>query len=255
MIGELIPRGPGPPLCEVSRHHRRDRLAAGWRRRTSGQRLRPCPARNTRELGAQRRRRSAAPRTTAPPSGCAGRPGPPPRRRCQVAGGREHPGRLAGAVGLGRQARHALQAVAGRALDAPPRSTPAGAASKSARSRLHHAGGQAGRAGRGHRAAGEQQRAARGTPRARRAPPCWPAARRDRWPAAGRSRAEAAPAALPRPGSRPVSSLAAAADTSPEWADSSHEPMLIGEVGFATRSMCRNRSGRPSSMVRNAPPP
>ena len=30
--------------------------------------------------------------------------------------------------------------------------------------------------------------------------------------------------------------------------------MLIGDVGLATRSMCRNRSGRPSSMVRNAPP-
>ena len=31
--------------------------------------------------------------------------------------------------------------------------------------------------------------------------------------------------------------------------------MLIGDVGLATRSMFRNRSGRPSSAVRNAPPP
>ena len=67
--------------------------------------------------------------------------------------------------------------------------------------------------------------------------------------------AEAAPAAAPRPGATPVRSLPTAALASPEWAASSQEPMLIGEVGLATRSMCRNRSGRPSSAMRNPVPP
>lgn len=67
--------------------------------------------------------------------------------------------------------------------------------------------------------------------------------------------AAACPATSPSRGSLPVTSLAAAADASPEWAASSHEPMLIGEVGLATRSMLANRSGRPSSAVRNAAPP
>jgi hypothetical protein len=67
--------------------------------------------------------------------------------------------------------------------------------------------------------------------------------------------AAACPATSPSRGSLPVTSLAAAAEASPEWAASSHEPMLIGEVGLATRSMFTKRSGLPSSAVRNAAPP
>ena len=68
--------------------------------------------------------------------------------------------------------------------------------------------------------------------------------------------AEATPGqACPAPRSRPVTELAAAAESAPLWLTRIHEPMLIGEVGLATRSMFRNRSGRPSSAVRNAAPP
>ena len=45
------------------------------------------------------------------------------------------------------------------------------------------------------------------------------------------------PAASPSRGSLPVTSLATATAASPEWAVSSHAPMLIGDVGRATRSM------------------
>lgn len=62
------------------------------------------------------------------------------------------------------------------------------------------------------------------------------------------------PAAVPSPGSHPVTALAAAAEIRLECATSVHEPMLIGEVGLATRSMLRNRSGRPSSATRNPVP-
>jgi hypothetical protein len=63
-----------------------------------------------------------------------------------------------------------------------------------------------------------------------------------------------APAADPSLGSHPVTELAAAAPIRLEWAASVQEPMLIGEVGLATRSMLRNRSGRPSSLIRNPVP-
>lgn len=63
-----------------------------------------------------------------------------------------------------------------------------------------------------------------------------------------------APAADPSLGSHPVTELAAAAPIRLEWAASAQEPMLIGDVGLATRSMLRNRSGRPSSLTRNPVP-
>ena len=51
---------------------------------------------------------------------------------------------------------------------------------------------------------------------------------------------------------RPVSSHAAATVEAPPIAVSSHEPTFIGELGFTTRSMLANRSGRPRSLTRSA---
>jgi hypothetical protein len=63
-----------------------------------------------------------------------------------------------------------------------------------------------------------------------------------------------APAADPSRGSHPVTALAAAAPIRPECAASAQEPMLIGDVGLATRSMFKKRSGRPSSLTRKPVP-
>ena len=57
----------------------------------------------------------------------------------------------------------------------------------------------------------------------------------------------------PHRGARPVTALAAASAAAPPNADSSQEPTLIGEVTLATRSMFRNRSGRPRSATSAAP--
>ena len=70
---------------------------------------------------------------------------------------------------------------------------------------------------------------------------------------AGPSAVAAAVAAAPVRGSRPVTAHAAATVDAPPNPDSSQDPTLIGEVGLATRSMFRNRSGRPRSCTRAAP--
>src|SRR3954465_10943602 len=51
-------------------------------------------------------------------------------------------------------------------------------------------------------------------------------------------------------GARPVRLEAAAIPASGAYPDSTHEPTLIGEVGLNTRSMLKNRSGRPRSCTR-----
>src|SRR5437763_6786532 len=53
-------------------------------------------------------------------------------------------------------------------------------------------------------------------------------------------------------GSRPVTSHAAATPAALPAADSSQLPMFIGELGLTTRSMFRNRPGRPRSLIRSA---
>ncbi len=65
----------------------------------------------------------------------------------------------------------------------------------------------------------------------------------------GPSTPAAAPAARPTPGSSPVRlDPAAAADSVPNDA-STYDPMDNGEVGLNTRSMFKNRSGRPRSWI------
>ena len=115
-------------------------------------------------------------------------------------------------------------------------------------------------------AAAEPRRrtAARGAPRARRASPCRRAGPRCTTP--GRAQARGAepgraarrreqpagaqrPAAAPR---QPTSSAAAAAPGEGAEGVRIQEPTDIGEVGLATRSMFRNRRGRPRSCTRAA---
>src|ERR1700733_10452962 len=67
---------------------------------------------------------------------------------------------------------------------------------------------------------------------------------------AGPSRAAAAVAARPADGRGPGPSGTAGAPATGPYAASSQEPTLIGELGLNTRSMCRNRSGRPRSCTR-----
>ena len=121
--------------------------------------------------------------------------------------------------------------------------------------RLYRARREAGGTGRRSSRRRRTAAAARGAPRARRARRCRRAARPDRPPAAARSRADPTPAALPRRAAARSPRWRRPREARPECADRIHEPMLIGEVGLATRSMCRNRSGRPSSAIRKALPP
>src|SRR3954453_12300741 len=55
-------------------------------------------------------------------------------------------------------------------------------------------------------------------------------------------------------GSASVSGSTAAAPAAGPYAESSHEPMLIGEVGRKARSMLANREGRPRSATSAAVP-
>ena len=69
----------------------------------------------------------------------------------------------------------------------------------------------------------------------------------------GASAAEAASAARPTGRAIPSRSLAVARVVAVPKADRTQVPTLIGEVTFATRSMLRNRSGRPRSTTRRTP--
>ena len=70
---------------------------------------------------------------------------------------------------------------------------------------------------------------------------------------AGASTAATPSATRPARRPTPVSSLAVAATTDVPKADSSHVPTLMGDVTLATRSMLRNRRGRPRSATRRTP--